>query len=253
MTDITMKDDQLLRYSRHILLSEVDVDGQQAICNAHVMIIGLGGLGSPEALYLAAAGVGTLTLVDDDIVEESNLQRQIAHSIESVGQAKVVSAARECMVLNPDVILHAETMRADKDWLMARAAGVSLIVDCSDNAEVRYAINDACLAHGIPWVSGAAIAFSGQVAVFDPRQTGAPCYRCLYPALADEEMTCAGSGILSPVTGVVGALQATEALRLLVGFGQPQHGVLQTWDALGNDWRRWKITPADGCVCSGRG
>ena len=244
-----MKDEQLLRYSRHILLPQVDIEGQQAICNAHVMIIGLGGLGSPVALYLAAAGVGTLTLVDDDIVEESNLQRQIAHSIESVGQPKVVSAARECMVLNPDIILHAETLRADKTWLMNHVKGVSLVVDCSDNAEVRYAINDACLEHGIPWVSGAAIAFSGQVAVFDPRQDDAPCYRCLYPALSDEAMTCAESGILSPVTGVVGALQATEALRLLVGFGQSQYGALQTWDALSNDWRRWKITQAEGCAC----
>lgn len=242
-----MKDEQLLRYSRHILLPDVDIDGQQAICDAHVLIIGLGGLGCPVALYLAAAGVGQLTLVDDDVVEASNLQRQIAHRDDGVGQLKVSSAAAQCRALNPEILITEATHRADASWLSDHLAGVTLVVDCSDNATVRYALNQACLAAKVPWVSGAAIGLSGQVAVFDPRSEDAPCYRCLYPNLSDEQLSCAESGVLSPVVGVIGAMQATEALRLLTGFGKPQYGVLHTWDARDNEWRRWTLAPVPGC------
>lgn len=244
-----MKDDQLLRYSRHILLPQIDIEGQQAIINAHVMIVGLGGLGSPVALYLAAAGVGQLTLVDDDEVELTNLQRQIAHNTESVGLSKVESAKASLLAMNPDITIYCHQVRANQDWLAANLMGVTLMVDCSDNAEIRYSMNDVSLERSIPWVSGAAVGFSGQVVVFNPREQNAPCYRCLYPDLAAETVSCADSGILSPVVGVIGSLQATEALRLITGFGDKQHGYLHTWDALTADWRRWTLKPRSDCGC----
>ena len=253
-----MKDDQLLRYSRHILLPEVDIEGQEAISRATVVVIGLGGLGSPVALYLAASGVGHLILVDDDQVEVSNLQRQVVHDSVSVGLSKVESAAQRCQSLNPDIKTSCYVQRADfewlssQDWLNGRGGsddGLTVIVDCSDNAAVRYAINDVCLQNHIPWVSGAAVALNGQVAVFDPREEGAPCYRCLYPALQDGALTCSENGILSPVVGVIGTIQVVEALRLIVGFGAPQHGYLRTYDAASGDWQRWKIPQQVQCTC----
>ncbi|TNC83881.1 MAG: molybdopterin-synthase adenylyltransferase MoeB, partial [Thalassolituus sp.] len=229
-----MKDDHLLRYSRHILLPEVDIEGQEAISRATVVVIGLGGLGSPVALYLAASGVGHLILVDDDQVEVSNLQRQVVHDSASVGLSKVESAAQRCQAVNPDVKISCYVQRADVEWFsqqdwLSSDDGMTVIVDCSDNAAVRYAINDVCLQNHIPWVSGAAVALNGQVAVFDPREEGAPCYRCLYPALQDGALTCSENGILSPVVGIIGTTQVVEALRLIVGFGAPQHGYLRTY------------------------
>jgi molybdopterin/thiamine biosynthesis adenylyltransferase len=244
-----MKDDQLLRYSRHILLPQLDIEGQQAIMSAHVMIIGLGGLGSPVALYLAAAGVGEFTLVDDDSVELTNLQRQIAHNTHSLDLSKVESAKTSMLAMNPEVTVHCHPVRADNEWLCQHLNGVTLMVDCSDNADIRYAMNDAALAKNIPWVSGAAVGFAGQVAVFDPREDNSPCYRCLYPALSDDVLSCAESGVLSPVVGVIGSLQSTEALRLITKFGEKQHGCLHTWDALSGDWRRWKLSQRENCVC----
>ena len=249
-----MKDDQLLRYSRHILLPEVDIEGQEAISRATVVVIGLGGLGSPVALYLAASGVGHLILVDDDQVEVSNLQRQVVHDSVSVGLSKVESAAQRCQAVNPDVKISCYVQRADVEWFsqqdwLSSDDGMTVIVDCSDNAAVRYAINDVCLQNHIPWVSGAAVALNGQVAVFDPREEGAPCYRCLYPALQDGALTCSENGILSPVVGVIGTTQVVEALRLIVGFGAPQHGYLRTYDAASGDWQRWKIPQQVQCTC----
>ncbi|MEC8443389.1 MAG: HesA/MoeB/ThiF family protein [Pseudomonadota bacterium] len=253
-----MNDDQLLRYSRHILLPEVDIEGQEAISRATVVVIGLGGLGSPVALYLAASGVGHLILVDDDQVELSNLQRQVIHDSGTVGKSKVDSAAQRCQAVNPDVKVSGYVTRANFEWLsqqdwLARQGssydGLTVIVDCSDNAAVRYAINDVCLQKRIPWVSGAAVALHGQVAVFDPRQQGASCYRCLYPELKDISLTCSESGILSPVVGVVGTTQVVEALRLLTGFGEPQHNVLRTYDASSGDWQRWKVPHRHDCTC----
>ncbi|APR67932.1 MAG: molybdopterin-synthase adenylyltransferase MoeB [Thalassolituus sp.] len=242
-----MNDDQLLRYSRHLLLSDIDVDGQQALLDAHVMIIGLGGLGSPVALYLAAAGVGKLSLVDDDHVEISNLQRQIAHQQAAVGRSKVESAATSCQQLNADVVVEVYPFRATNEWLNYHLSGVSLVVDCSDNAAVRYAINARCVAHAIPWVSGAAIGFSGQVAVFDPRDSLSPCYGCLYPNLNDQQLSCAEAGVLSPLVGVIGSMQALEALRLISPFGSPQAGWLATYDAKAGQWQRWQLSKRSNC------
>ena len=252
-----MNDDQLLRYSRHILLPEVDIEGQEAIAQATVVVVGLGGLGSPVALYLAASGVGHLILVDDDQVEISNLQRQVIHDTESVGLSKVQSAAQRCQAVNPDVKVSTHVQRADYDWLHKQAwfntgsedQGLTLIVDCSDNAAVRYAINDVCVQKRIPWVSGAAVALNGQVAVFDPSQQDAPCYRCLYPSLKDDALTCSENGILSPVVGVIGTMQVVEVLRLIAGFGTPQHGYLRTYDASTADWQRWKVPARQSCSC----
>ncbi|MEC7548111.1 MAG: molybdopterin-synthase adenylyltransferase MoeB [Pseudomonadota bacterium] len=259
-----MKDDHLLRYSRHILLPEVDIEGQEAISQATVVVIGLGGLGSPVALYLAASGVGHLILVDDDQVEVSNLQRQVVHDSASVGLSKVESAAQRCQAVNPDVKISCCVQRADSEWLKQQDwlsseggfngrggsdDGLTVIVDCSDNAAVRYAINDVCLQNRIPWVSGAAVALNGQIAVFDPREEGAPCYRCLYPALQDGALTCSENGILSPVVGVIGTTQVVEALRLIVGFGAPQHGYLRTYDVASGDWQRWKVPARQTCSC----
>ena len=249
-----MKDDQLLRYSRHILLPEVDIEGQEAISRATVVVIGLGGLGSPVALYLAASGVGHLILVDDDQVEVSNLQRQVVHDSASVGLSKVESAVQRCQAVNPDVKISCYVQRADVEWFrqqdwLSSDDGLTVIVDCSDNAAVRYAINDVCLQNRIPWVSGAAVALNGQVAVFDPRQQGAPCYRCLYPSLKDDTLTCSENGILSPIVGIIGTTQVVEALRLIVGFGAPQHGYLRTYDAASGDWQRWKVPARQTCSC----
>ncbi|WP_320820488.1 molybdopterin-synthase adenylyltransferase MoeB [Thalassolituus sp.] len=242
-----MNDDQLLRYSRHLLLSDIDVDGQQALLDAHVMIIGLGGLGSPVALYLAAAGVGKLSLVDDDHVEISNLQRQIAHQQAAVGRSKVESAATSCQQLNADVVVATYPLRATDEWLNDHLSDVSLVVDCSDNAAVRYAINAQCVAHSTPWVSGAAIGFSGQVAVFDPRNNLSPCYGCLYPSLNDQQLSCAEAGVLSPLVGVIGSMQALEALRLISPFGSPQAGWLATYDAKAGQWQRWQLSKRPNC------
>jgi adenylyltransferase/sulfurtransferase len=253
-----MNDDQLLRYSRHILLPEVDIEGQEAIAEATVVVVGLGGLGAPVALYLAASGVGHLILVDDDQVEVSNLQRQVIHDTASVGLSKVASAAQRCQAVNPDVNISCYVQRADFDWLSQQDwlnghgsshDGLTVIVDCSDNAAIRYAINDVCVQRHIPWVSGAAVALNGQVAVFDPRQQDAPCYRCLYPSLKDDALTCSENGILSPVVGVIGTTQVVEALRLIVEFGTPQHGYLRTYDASTGDWQRWKVPARQSCSC----
>lgn len=244
-----MKDQELLRYSRHILLPQVDLEGQEAICAAHVMVIGAGGLGSPVILYLAAAGVGRLTLVDDDLVELSNLQRQIAHRTDAIGLAKSASGASSVAAINPHTAVVSVQVRADEAWLDTHCDDVALIIDCSDNASIRYAINRVALRRKIPWVSGAAVGFAGQVAVFDPREADSPCYSCLYPALSEQQLSCAENGILSPVVGVIGCTQVTEALRLLVGFGSPQHGYLHTYDALGGDWRRWRLNPRPECDC----
>lgn len=252
-----MNDQQLLRYSRHLLLPQLDIDGQQALLDAHVMIIGLGGLGCPVLQYLAASGVGRLSLVDDDRVELSNLQRQTAHGSADIGLLKVESAAAEVQRLNPDVQVVAHALRADADWLMVQlsAAGdaqedrvkVDLVIDCSDNSKVRYALNRACIAHSVPWVSGAAVGLNGQITVFDPRQADAPCYRCLYPSLDDQQLSCAESGVLSPLVGVIGAMQALEALKVLAGIGESLSGRLLTFDALQGEWRSWGISRNPSC------
>lgn len=252
ITVLVMKDEQLLRYSRHIFLPELDLDGQLAICAGRVLVIGLGGLGSAALPYLVASGVGEITLVDDDQVELSNLPRQILHNSERVGQSKVFSAVQALQQLNPDIQLNSVEQRVDVNWLMAQAPLHDVILDCTDNAEVRYAINQAALAHGVPWVSGAAIAMSGQVTVFDPRQENSPCYRCLYSEVNQQQLNCSESGVLSPLVGVIGTLQAVETLKLLAGIGKTLCARLLTFDALTASFREWKIKRNQQCKdCGG--
>jgi adenylyltransferase/sulfurtransferase len=246
-----LTDEQLLRYSRQIMLPDVDIDGQEAWLGSRVLIIGLGGLGSPVAMYLAAAGVGELVLVDDDEVDLSNLQRQIIHSTPRIGQAKVESARQTLMALNPDTRIQTLCERLSEQRLEALVAGVDLVVDCCDNFGTRFAVNRACVAHRRPLVSGAAIRLEGQVAVFDARQPDSPCYQCLYRDGEEENLTCSESGVLAPLVGIIGSVQAMEALKVLAGIGQPLVGRLQLLDARSMDWRTLKLKKDPSCmVCS---
>lgn len=228
-----MNDQQLLRYSRHILLDEIGIEGQQRLLDATVLIIGLGGLGSPAALYLAASGVGKLILCDHDTVDLSNLQRQVAHQTAAIGQSKVASAAQTLHAINPEVVCLTIPQRADAAELDALIAQADVVLDCSDNFTTRYAINRACLAHRKPLVSGAAIQFSGQIAVFDFRQADVPCYNCLYPEeMEAEALRCATTGVFSPLVGMIGTMQAGETLKLLMQIEQGLSGKLLTVNAL---------------------
>lgn len=246
-----MNDDQLLRYSRHILLPQVDIKGQQKLLDAHVMIVGLGGLGSPVSMYLAAAGVGTLTLVDDDQVELSNLQRQIVHSHHDIGRDKVDSAADRLQAQNPQVQLQRIKQRLDKAGLIAALSDVDVLVDCSDNFATRFLLNEVSKSQKTPLVSGAAIRFEGQVTVYDPRQADMPCYRCLYEDKGELEETCSESGILSPILSMIGGVQAVETCKLIMGIGESLAGRLLILDALSMSWREIKMKQDPDCpVCT---
>jgi len=249
-----MNDEQLLRYSRHILLPDIGIEGQQKLHDAHALIIGAGGLGSPVALYLAASGVGTLTLVDDDTVDLTNLQRQIIHRTSSVGMPKVDSARTSLAEINPDVRVTALNERADRKRLLELVAQADIVIDCSDNFATRYALNQACVELKKPFVSGAATRFDGQVAVFDMRQASSPCYHCLYPEQSDAlETRCAIMGVLAPLVGIIGSMQAAEALKVLVGMGTPLCGRLLVMDALHMELRTVKLSRDPACpVCSTR-
>jgi len=228
-----MNDEQLLRYSRHILLEEIGIEGQQKLLDAKVLIIGLGGLGSPTALYLAASGVGQLTLCDHDTVDFSNLQRQIIHRNASVGLPKVISARSTLLEINPQVQYVALQARADEVQLIDLVDKSDLVLDCSDNFSTRYAVNRACMAKRKPLVSGAAIQFQGQVAVFDFRREDSPCYNCLFAEeSASAELRCATTGVFAPLVGIIGSLQAAEALKLLIGIEWGLHGRLLALDTL---------------------
>jgi adenylyltransferase/sulfurtransferase len=246
-----MNDNDLLRYSRHVLLPEVDLEGQQTLLDSRVLIIGLGGLGSPVLQYLAASGVGQLLLVDHDVVELSNVQRQICHGTADIGQTKVQSAIAEAKRINPSILAQGFEHKAGVGFLEKQVPEVDLVIDCSDNVAIRYLINDVCLEHKTPWVSAAAVALQGQLICFDPRITDQPCYRCLYPQMSDEQKNCSTSGILSPVVGVMGALQAVEALKMLMGIGKPVLGRLQTFDALEGQWRSWGLNKDATCESCG--
>ncbi|NWG86680.1 MAG: HesA/MoeB/ThiF family protein [Hydrogenophilaceae bacterium] len=249
-----MNDQQLLHYSRHILLNEIGVDGQERLLASHALIVGVGGLGSPAALYLAAAGVGRITLADADHVELTNLQRQIAHNMASLNENKAASAARRMQAMNPDVAIHPLAERLAGDRLAELVGQVDVVLDCSDNFATRHAINRACVRQKKPLVSGAAVRFDGQVSVFDLRQTDAPCYACLFPENAEEsEMRCAEFGVFAPLVGVVGAMQAAEALKLLMGIGHSLNGRLLLYNALDAEWRAIKLKKDGRCtVCAGR-
>jgi len=246
-----MNDQQLLRYSRQIMLPDVDIEGQEKLLAARVLIIGLGGLGSPVAMYLAAAGVGHLVLADFDTVDLSNLQRQIAHTTDRIGQTKVESAAQTLRALNPDVQITCITQVLDADALASQIASVDIVVDCCDNFSTRFAVNTACGAAKIPLVSGAAIRLEGQVAVFDNRDTNSPCYRCLYDENSEENTTCVANGVLSPLVGIIGSMQALEAIKLIIGFGKSLSGKLLVFDARYSQWRELKLPKDAQCpVCS---
>lgn len=244
-----MNDNQLLRYSRHIMLPDVDIDGQEKLLAARVLIIGLGGLGSPVAMYLAAAGVEHLTLVDFDAVDLTNLQRQIIHTTDRIGINKAASAAQTLRELNPDVGITCIEKLLDANELAAQIKQATVVVDCTDNFTTRFAINAACVAAKVPLVSGAAIRLEGQIAVFDSRNENGPCYRCLYEE-NDDDLTCAANGVLAPLVGVIGSMQALETIKVICGFGTNLDGRLLLLDARHSQWRELKLLKDKECpVC----
>ena len=247
-----MNDDQLLRYSRHILLDEIGIEGQRKLLASHALVIGAGGLGSPVALYLGTAGVGRITLVDHDTVDLTNLQRQIAHGMDRIGQAKVASAARSIQAINPEVQVTALVQRVDASTLAALVAQADVVLDCSDNFATRHAVNAACVAQRKPLVSGAAIGFDAQISVYDPRQPQTPCYACVFPPeAAFEDVACATMGVFAPLVGIVGSLQAAEALKLLTGVGTSLAGRLQMLDARNMTWTEVRVARQPGCAVCG--
>jgi len=247
-----MTDDDLLRYSRHILLNEVGVEGQERISAAHALIIGAGGLGSPVALYLGSAGVGHITVVDHDTVDMTNLQRQIAHTMARVGQPKVGSIQTAIEAINPNVHVTGIVQRADAALLDTLVAQADVVLDCCDNFATRHAINAACVAHQKPLVSGAAIRFDGQVTVYDPRDAKSPCYACVFPADATfEETRCATMGVFAPLVGIIGSLQAAEALKLLSGAGQPLTGRLLMLDGRAMEFTEVRMPRHADCLVCG--
>ncbi len=247
-----MNDEQLLRYSRHILLPEIGVEGQEKLLASSALVIGAGGLGSPAALYLAAAGVGTITLADGDAVDLTNLQRQILHTTESIGRPKAASGREALGKINPEVKVVSLQQRLQEEELGPLVASSSVVLDCSDNFATRHAVNRACVLHRKPLVSGAAVRFDGQVSVFDLRDDLSPCYHCLFPENAElEEVRCAVMGVFAPLTGIIGAVQAAEALKLLAGAGETLKGRLLILDALAMQWRTVKLAKDPACtVCS---
>ena len=249
-----MDDAQLLRYSRHILLDEFGVEGQRRLQASHALIVGAGGLGCPAALYLAASGIGRITLVDADRVDLTNLQRQVLYRTASVGERKVDAARAALAEMNPEVEVVALAERAEGERASQLVAAADVVLDCSDNFATRHVLNRACVLHGKPLVSGAAIRFDGQVSVFDMRRDDAPCYACLFPEDGEAaDVQCAVMGVLAPLTGMVGAMQAAEAIKLLAGIGDSLSGRLLLLDALHAELRTVRIARDAGCLACGRG
>lgn len=248
-----MKDEALLRYSRQIMLPELDVAGQQKLVDATVLIIGMGGLGCPAAMYLAAAGVGHLVIADDDAVELTNLQRQIAHSEKDIGSPKVASAEASLQGLNPEVSITAIPERVSGSRLLELVEKADVVVDACDNFATRFAVNQSCIEAGKPLVSGAAIRLEGQVTVFDSRDANSPCYQCLYQAGDDDDVSCASNGVMAPVVGIIGSVQALETIKLIAGVGTPLVGRLLLFDGLAMSWREMKLPRDPGCqACAQR-
>lgn len=247
-----LTDDELMRYSRQILLPAFDVAGQARLKSARVLMVGAGGLGCPVGLYLAAAGVGHLTLADDDVIELANLQRQIAFENTQLGEPKAQALAEQMRRINPLVTVEALTERLEGDNLLAQVQACDLVLDCTDNFSTRFAINKACVKAGVPLVSGAAIRGEGQLAVFDARQPDAPCYQCLYPDQGNDELTCSEAGVIGPLVGIIGACQAMEAIKMLTNVGVPLTGRLLILDAWRMEWREMKLARDPECpICSG--
>jgi len=247
-----MNDEQLLRYSRQIMLADFDIAGQESLAQATALIVGLGGLGSPVALYLAAAGVHHLMLVDHDVVELSNLQRQVIHRQDSLGTSKVNSAAATIATINPQTQVTTFADALQGQALNDAVAQADVVLDCTDNFQVRYAIHDACWARRVPLVSGAAIRWEGQVAVFDPREVDSPCYRCLYAEGDDEALNCAENGVIAPLVGIIGTCQAMEAVKVLSGIGETLAGYILYFDGKRMEWRKLKLPKNPHCTtCAG--
>ena len=249
-----MQDDALLRYSRHILLDDIGIEGQERILATHALVIGAGGLGSPVAMYLAAAGVGTITVTDHDAVDLTNLQRQIAHRTDSVGSPKVESLKRTLYDLNPLVHVNALQVRADAESLDALVQRADVVLDCCDNFKTRHAVNAACVKHSKPLVSGAAIQFDGQISVYDTRNMDAPCYACTFPAEATfEEVRCSTMGVFAPLVGIIGSMQAAEALKMVIGTGRSLNGRLLMLDGRAMEWSEIRMPRNHSCpVCAAR-
>jgi len=248
-----MNDEQLLRYSRQILLPNFGIESQQKLSDAHVLIMGLGGLGSPVAMYLAAAGIGKLSLVDFDDVDLSNLQRQIIHTTDRIQQSKVDSAAFALQQLNPLVKTICINQQLDENELQTRLSDVDLVIDATDNFSSRFMINRACYNTSTPLVSGAAIRMEGQVSVFNFKDSESPCYRCLYDEEGEEDTSCSENGVMAPMVGIIGSIQAMEAIKLLTGYGETLTGKLLITDAMYQDWRTMKLKKAPGCPVCGAG
>ncbi len=246
-----MNDTQLLRYSRQIMLPQCDIEGQQKILAAKILIIGAGGLGSPVAMYLAAAGIGSIVIYDDDVVELSNLQRQIAHHTPDIGLDKVISTRKTLKKLNPDVKVKAVKQRLAGEQLDFEVMNADVVLDCSDNFSTRFAINKACVKHQTALVSGAAIRFEGQVSVFTPGSNNSPCYNCLYSSDGEELQNCATNGVIAPITGIVGSIQALEALKIIMAIGKPLTGRLLLLDGLTMEWNMMKLTKNPSCPTCG--
>ncbi len=247
-----MNDQQLLRYSRQIMLPQVDIEGQEKLLNAHVLIIGAGGLGSPASLYLAAAGIGTLTIYDDDLVDLSNLQRQITHYTDDIGTDKVISTRQTLNKINPDTRVIAVKQRLQGDQLEKEVLKADVVLDCSDNFATRFAINKACVKHKKPLVSGAAIRFEGQVSVFTA-DAESPCYNCLYAESGEELQNCATNGVISPITGIIGSIQAMEAMKLIMHLGETLAGRLLLLDGLSMQWNEMSLRRNKQCpTCMGK-
>lgn len=247
-----MNDNQLLRYSRHILLPQMGIEGQEKLLAGHALVVGAGGLGSPAALYLATAGVGRITLADGDTVDLTNLQRQILHRTASVGMPKAQSGRQLISEYNPGVAVAALEKRVEGALLDELAAGADVVLDCCDNFATRHAVNRACVRHRKPLVSGAAIRFDGQVGVFDLRRADAPCYHCLFPEAQDiEETRCAVMGVFAPITGIIGTIQAAEALKLMADIGESLNGRLLLLDGLSMEWRQVRLAKDAACAVCG--
>ncbi len=249
-----MNDNQLLRYSRHILLPQIAYEGQEALTQSHALIVGAGGLGSPSALYMAAGGVGALTICDFDVVDLTNLQRQIIHTTQSVGINKAVSAKQTLQAINPDVVVNIVEEKSTEAAMSKLVKEADVVLDCSDNFATRYALNRLCFEHQKPLVSGAAIGFEGQVTVYDFRYPESPCYHCLFPDDGSEtDMRCSENGVFSPLVGMIGTTQAAEAMKLLMNIGTSLQGRLMLLDALNIEWRTIKLSKDPACkVCAGR-
>ncbi len=246
-----MNDENLLRYSRQIMLPEIDLIGQQRLLDARVLIIGLGGLGCPVALYLAAAGVGHLILADHDQVDLSNLQRQIAHVTDRIGMDKVESARQTINALNPGVCITCISRKMEQKQLHDEVMAADIVLDCTDNFQARFKINEACVAMATPLVSGAAIRLEGQVMVYDPSRKDSPCYRCLYQDAQDGVLNCAETGVAASIVGVIGAIQATEAIKLIAGFGESLSGYVLVFDAKYMEWQKLLLKKNPRCSTCG--